>query len=263
MGATYVTDTRVPVTWVKVGPCIVTQVKNEDKDGYFAIQLGFESKKLKNTSKSLQGHLKKALKNDNFPLHQDSEGQAKHKAQKFPRYIKEIRLDSESDLKVGDVVKLSDVFKKGDEVVVTGVSKGKGFAGVVKRHHFAGGPKTHGQSDRERAPGSIGQRTTPGRVWKGKRMAGRMGQDTVSIKNLIVAEVDDKEGLIAISGGLPGSTGGLLIVRKTGSGKLEELVEETPVAQVVQGEEEASGEEKKSADVPEGTQAEAKVEDKK
>jgi len=159
MGAVYVKDRRFPVTWIKVGPCVVTNVKNIEKDGYIAVQLGAGSKKSKSLTKPLQNHLKNVIK--------DKEA---------PRYLKEIRVESDTELKVGDLIKVGDVLKSGDVVAITGISKGKGFAGVVKRWGFHGGPKTHGQSDRERAPGSIGQRTTPGRVYKGKKMGGRMGK---------------------------------------------------------------------------------------
>src|SRR3970040_834853 len=118
---------------------------------------------------------------------------------KAPRFLREIRVDASPDFKVGDVITLSDIFKKGDEIAVTGTSKGKGFAGVVKRWKCAGGPRTHGQSDRLRAPGSIGQGTTPGRVYKGKKMAGRMGQDTVTIKNLVVVDVEPEQGILSLS----------------------------------------------------------------
>jgi large subunit ribosomal protein L3 len=235
MGATYIQDTRIPVTWVKAGPCIVTQIKKLSCDGYWAAQIGFEDKKIKNISKPLQGHLKK--------ISQIS----KVKSQKFfPRYLREIRTDGEPDVKVGDQILVSDLFKKGDLVAVSGISKGKGFAGVVKRWHFAGGPKTHGQSDRQRAPGSIGQGTTPGRVFKGKHMAGRMGGEAKTIKNLIVVDVVSEEGRIAISGSLPGSTDSLLVIKKIGSGKLEELVEETPEIQIHEGEGVTEGAEKES-----------------
>jgi large subunit ribosomal protein L3 len=217
MGATYVEDTRVPVTWVKAGPCIVTQIKKMDSDGYWAVQLGYGEKKTKNITKPLKGHLEKAI----------AKSSLKDKT-KLPRYIREIRLDNEPEVKEGDQILVSDLFKKGDVVSVSGISKGKGFAGVVKRWHFAGGPKTHGQSDRQRAPGSIGQGTTPGRVYKGKHMAGRMGGDTVTVKNLIITEIDKEGGRMAISGALPGPTEGLLIIKKIGSGKLSELVEEVP-----------------------------------
>ena len=227
MSQTFIEGTRIPVTWVKAGPCVVTQVKTMDKDGYWAVQLGFSEKRIKNVSKPLQGHLKGAIKD-----------------KKAPRFLREVRLDAESELKVGEVVKLSDIFRKGDVVSVSGTSKGKGFAGAIKRHHFAGGPKTHGQSDRHRAPGSIGQGTTPGRVLKGKKMAGRMGSDRVTIKNLIVADIDKDNELIAISGPIPGVPGGLLEIKKLKSGSLEELVEEAPQV-VEQVEEEETKEEKK------------------
>jgi large subunit ribosomal protein L3 len=211
MSQAFVEGTRVPVTWIKAGPCIVTQVKTVEKDGYWSVQLGFAEKRIKNVTKPLQGHLKGAVKDN-----------------KAPRFLREVRLETESDLKVGDIVKLTQIFKKGDVVSVAGTSKGKGFAGVVKRWHFAGGPKTHGQSDRHRAPGSIGQGTTPGRVLKGKHMAGRMGSDRVTVKNLIVVDVNAEKELIAVSGPVPGVPGGLLEIKKLKSGSLEDLVEEAP-----------------------------------
>ena len=135
-----------------------------------------------------------------------------------PRFLREIRVDEVLDLpKVGETINASDVLKAGDIVDVTGVSKGKGYAGVVKRHHFKGGPRTHGQSDRERAPGSIGQTTTPGRVYKGKRMAGRMGHENVTIKNQIIADVLDN--LVLIKGLVPGPKNGLISIKKVGEGK--------------------------------------------
>ncbi len=201
MGAVYIANRRYPVTWIKLPPCVVTQIKHDEKDGYMAVQLGTGSKKTKNIPKPLQGHLKTA------------------ENQKFaPRYIREVRIKEQTELKVGDEVKAGDVIKPGDIVTVMGVSKGKGFAGVVKRWRFAGGPKTHGQSDRERAPGSIGQRTTPGRVYKGKKMAGRMGSERVTVKNLSVIDLDEKNQLAAIKGAIPGSLDGLIIIRKTGEG---------------------------------------------
>ena len=231
MSQTFVEGTRVPVTWITVGPCVVTQIKNPDTDGYWAVQLGFGKKEIKNITKPLQGHLR---------------GVTQEK--KAPRFLREIRLEAKPDFKVGDVLKLVDVFKIGDLVNVTGISKGKGFAGVVKRWHFAGGPKTHGQSDRLRAPGSIGQGTTPGRVYKGKHMAGRMGQDRITVKNLIVAEMDSEKDKIALSGPVPGSTGSLLLIKKVASGKLEELVEEAPEV-IIQQVEEVKKEKKESEEV--------------
>jgi large subunit ribosomal protein L3 len=204
MGAVYISDRRFPVTWVKIEPNIVTQVKLTEKNGYEAVQLGIGSKKIKNITKPLQNHLKSVVRDG-----------------KYPRYIKEVKIQKDSEIRVGDLIKLADIFKKGDVVTVTGTSKGKGFAGVVKRWHFAGGPKTHGQSDRERAPGSIGQRTTPGRVYKGKKMAGRMGTDRVTVKGLKVLDLDLDSDQIAITGAIPGKTGGLIFIQKIKESELK------------------------------------------
>lgn len=222
---TFVEGFKVAVTKVAAGPCVVTAIKNESRDGYWAIQLGYSSRRLKNTTKPLQGHLKSTSKDN-----------------KTPRFLKEVRTEKEPELKVGDEIKVSDIFHPGDLIAVSGISKGKGFAGGVKRHGFAGGPRTHGQSDRERAPGSIGQTTTPGRVYKGKRMAGRMGGEQVTVKNLHVISVNPETGEMEISGQIPGIPGGLIVIKKIKSGSLKELEHET-VAQVVEGE--AEGEEKK------------------
>lgn len=237
---TFIEGFRIPVTKVAAGPCVVTQIKNMDRDGYWAIQLGLSSKNSKNTSKSLQGHLKQTSKDN-----------------KFPRFLREIRVDKEPELKVGDEVKSSDVFNPGDIVSVAGISKGKGFAGVVKRHGFRGGPRTHGQSDRERAPGSIGQTTTPGRVYKGKRMAGRMGSDQVTVKNLHIISVDADLGEIEVSGQIPGTVGSLVTITKIKSGSLKELEHET-VAQIVEGETPAG----ESGEIKEG-EPESKAEEPK
>jgi large subunit ribosomal protein L3 len=215
MTQTFIEGFRIPVTKVTLGPCTVIQVKNEKKDGYWAVQLGFGTKKTKNTSKQLQGHYKKANTN--------------------PRYIKEVRLTSEPKYNVGDVITVSDIFKAGDVISVTAVNKGKGFAGGVRRFNFRGGPKTHGQSDRHRAPGSIGQTTTPGRVYKGKRMAGRMGGVQITTKNLHVLEVNSESNELLISSPIPGRTGIFLTVDKIRSGSLKDLEHEV-VAQVVETE---------------------------
>ena len=220
---TYVEGFRVPVTKVAAGPCVVTHIKKIDADGYWAIQLGFSLRKAKNTSKSLQGHLKA-----NKQISKSTNKQV------FPRYLREVRVDKEPEVKVGDEIKVSEILSAGDIVAVTAVSKGKGFAGVVKKHHFRGGPRTHGQSDRERAPGSIGQTTTPGRVYKGKKMAGRMGGEQVTIKNLHIVSVNPETNEIEISGQIPGSLGSLIVINKLKSGSLKELEHET-VAQVVEG----------------------------
>jgi len=252
MSQTFVEGRRVPVTKVVAGPCVVTQVKKMDKDGYWAVQLGFGEKRIKNVTKPLQGHLKSFIKDN-----------------KAPRFLAEVRLDKEPEritgetLNVGEILKVSDIFSVGDIIQVTGTSKGKGFAGVVKRWHFRGGPRTHGQSDRERAPGSIGQTTTPGRVFKGKKMAGRMGNERVTLKNLQVVSVNPETNEIDISGPVPGIPGGLLIIKRISEGKLEGIQEVQ--AQVVEGEAVAEGaaEEKKeevpvaeAAKVPEGSQNE-------
>lgn len=217
MGQTFVEGRRVSITKVLAGPCVVTQVKSIDKDGYWAVQLGFGERRIKTISKALQGHLKGAIKE-----------------KMAPRFLLEIRLDKEPDLKVGDVVRASDVFQKGDIVSVSGISKGKGFAGGVKRWGFHGGPRTHGQSDRERAPGSIGQTTTPGRVLRGKHMAGRMGGAQVTVKNLQVISVNPETNEIELSGPIPGIPGKPVLINKLASGKLEGITEVQ--AQVVEEE---------------------------
>ena len=209
MSQTFVGETRVPVTMVKIGSTKVTQVKNTDKDGYKAIQIGLDTKKAKSTSKPLQGH---------FKASQDT-------TENYPKHLSEVRLDNDSEFKLGDSIKISDVLSVGDTVRVTGVSKGKGFQGGIKRYGFAGGSKTHGQSDRHRAPGSIGQGTTPGRVWKGKKMAGRMGQDTITIKNLKVVGIDQEKGLISISGPIPGTVGSVIVIKRMNERENTENVE--------------------------------------
>lgn len=216
MAQAFVDNTRVPVTLLQAGPCSITQVRTEDKDGYWAVQLGFGSKRSKHVSKALQGHSRKSQKNS--------------KNQNFPRYFREIRLDSEPEEKLGDKLSVADIFVVGDLVQVTGTSKGKGFAGGMKRWGFAGGPRTHGQSDRPRSPGSIGQGTTPGRVHKGKKMAGRMGNDTVTVKNLKVVSVNYDTNELALSGPVPGVPGGLVVVKRISEKQdLPEKIEQNQV----------------------------------
>ena len=188
----------VPVTVVEAGPCVVVQVKTKETDGYEAVQLGFEE--TKRLSKPEKGHI---------------EQQARAVQAKMPmlRNLRELRVDAASQHKVGEKVDAS-VFKRGDVVDVVGISKGKGFAGVVKRHHFSGGPKTHGQSDRHRAPGAIGSGTTPGRIYKGKRMAGRMGNERVTVQNVRVVEADPARNLILIRGTVPGGVNGIILIKK-------------------------------------------------
>ena len=183
------------VTAVEAGPCCVVQVKTEDIDGYNAVQLGFGEAKRVNSPQ--QGHLKDLGKY---------------------RYLREFRVDDTGEFAVGDKVDVS-MLEAGDLVDVIGISKSKGFAGVVKRHHFAGGPKTHGQSDRHRAPGSIGATTSPGRVFKGTRMPGRMGADQVTAQNLEVFQADPERNLLLVKGAVPGSKNGLLLIKKLSKGK--------------------------------------------
>ena len=184
----------VAVTAIQAGPSVVTQIKSRDKDGYDAIQVGFVENKVKQSQLSSpeKGHLR-GLEN--------------------VRYLREFRTDDISSVKCGDKVDVG-FLKHGDLVNVTGLSKGKGFAGVVKRHHFAGGPKTHGQTDRHRAPGSIGATTFPGRVLKGKRMAGHMGNKGVTARNLEVIQADPERNLLLVKGAVPGANGGLLVIEK-------------------------------------------------
>ncbi len=179
------------VTVVEAGPMVVTQVKTVVKDGYDAVQVGYgERKKL---NKPMRGHLKAAGTN--------------------ARLVKEFRSPAASEYNVGDKIGL-ELFTEGDLVHVTGTSRGRGFAGGVRRHNFHGGPKTHGQSDRHRAPGSIGSGTTPGRVLKGQRMAGHMGAVQVTSKNLRVIAKDEGKGLLLIEGAVPGATNGTVRVRR-------------------------------------------------
>ena len=189
---------RIPVTLIDVKGISVVSVKTADKDKYQAIQLGFG--KTKKASKAELGHAKGAKRDG------------------APKFLREVRILTDEALpEVGTDVNPTEVLKAGDIVNISGVSKGKGFAGVVKRHGFHGGPKTHGQSDRHRAPGAIGQGTTPGRVYRGKRMAGRMGSDNVTIANLKVVDVDSET--VMIKGLVPGIINSLLVIKKTGEDK--------------------------------------------
>jgi len=183
------------VTAIEAGPCFVIQVKNEAKDGYNAVQLGFGEAKVLNSPK--KGHVKEI-------------GQFKH--------LREFQVDDVNSVQVGQKFD-ADMFKPGDLINVSGISKGKGFAGVVKRYHFAGGPKTHGQSDRHRARGSVGATTSPGRVFKGTRMAGHMGDRRVTQRNLKVLNVDLARHLLLVRGAVPGAKKGLLLIKKAGEGK--------------------------------------------
>jgi large subunit ribosomal protein L3 len=186
---------NIPCTIVETGPCVVTQVKTLEKDGYKAVQLGFGDRKEKRTSQPMKGHFKKA-------------GVApKRKLVEFKNFDKEFN--------AGDEVKVDDVFNEGEYVSVIGTSKGKGFQGVVKRHGFAGvGQATHGQHNRGRAPGSIGAASYPARVFKGMRMAGQMGNKRVTIENLEIIKVMPEEGLLVLKGAIPGHKGAIVLIRK-------------------------------------------------
>ena len=191
--------TRISITEVSVPDNAVVQVKTDEKDKYSAVQIGIGKKK--KPTKPTLGHAKKA------------------KLEVVPAIIREVKVEKENQLKSGDFLKVEQVFKPGDIVNVSGTSKGKGFAGVVKRYNFRGGPKTHGQSDRLRAPGSIGQGTTPGRVYKGKRMAGRMGHKIVTVKNLKVISLDEGNKKLYISGLIPGVRNSIVWITRTGEDK--------------------------------------------
>jgi large subunit ribosomal protein L3 len=185
---------NLPCTVLEVGPCVVTQIKTEDVDGYNAIQLGWGEAKDKNTSKALQGHVQKASTS------------AKKKFVEFT--------DFEGEIALGQVLTV-DLFEEGDFVDVAGTSKGKGFQGVVKRHGFAGvGQATHGQHNRLRAPGSIGAGSDPSRVFKGMRMAGRMGGKRAKVQNLVVLKVDAEKNLLVVKGSVPGAKNSTVIIEK-------------------------------------------------
>lgn len=185
----------IPVTVIEAGPCYVAQIKTIERDGYSAVQMGFEDTKPRRLTRPQMQHLRKS---------------------KLPplRYLREFRARGE-DLAFEEGQKLTvEMFEEGEWVDVVGTSKGRGFAGTVKRHGFSGGPKTHGQSDRHRAPGSVGACTTPGRVFKGKRMPGRMGNERVTVQGLKVVLVDPERNLLAVRGAVPGANGGLLMIQQ-------------------------------------------------
>jgi len=182
----------IPVTVIKAGPCVVVQKKTVETDGYNALQLGFEEISEKKVNKPLLGHFKK------FGV-------------KPFRILKEFRIENIDDFEIGQEIKVS-MFKEGDIVDVTGWSKGRGFAGAMKRWGFRGGPKSHG-SKFHRQLGSVGQHTEPAKIWKGKKMSGRYGNERVTIRNLEVLKVDAENNLLVVKGGVPGARGGLLLIR--------------------------------------------------
>ena len=180
----------VPVTLIEAGPCVVTQVKTMERDGYEAVQLGFDN--LKWPNKPMQGHLR---------------------ASRASRYLREVKADDASEFSVGQTLGV-DIFAEGEKVDVIGRSKGRGFAGTMKRHGFGGGPRTHGQSDRARAPGSIGGGTTPGKVFKGLKMAGHMGNRRITVKGLEIVGVDTDRNILMVKGGIPGAPNSLVQIRR-------------------------------------------------
>ncbi len=196
LGMTQVYDAQnvlVPVTVVEAGPCPVVQVKTTENDGYNAVQLGFSKKKSKNTSSAEQAHAKKAG------------------LEETPRVLSEVRLEAASDLKVGDVVTVA-AFTEGQTVDVIGITKGKGFQGVVKRFRVAGGPASHGSMFHRRI-GSVGMRQTPGRVWKNQAMPGHMGQLRRTVQNLTIVKVLADKNILLVKGAIPGANGDDVIVR--------------------------------------------------
>lgn len=186
---------NVACTVIEAGPCVITQVKSQETDGYNSVQMGFDDKKEKNTSRAELGHFKKA---NTAP---------KREVVEFKDFDKEVNL--------GDILSVADILAEGDWLDITGTSKGRGFQGVVKRHGFGGvGEATHGQDDRQRAPGSIGACSTPSRVFKGMRMGGQMGCNQVKVENLQVVKVLPEKNVVLVKGAVPGAKGGYLIMTK-------------------------------------------------
>ena len=190
----------VPVTVIEAGPCVVIQKKETSKDGYEALQLGFGPKKAQRVNKPQQGHMGKAGKGP-FGV------------------LREFRIEDASSYEVGQEIKVSDLFKAGDLVDVTGTSKGRGFAGVIKRWNFRGFPGSHGTHEYFRHGGSIGNRSYPGRVFKGKKMAGHLGDKRASVQNLEVVDIRDENNLLLVKGSVPGSKRGVLLIRRAVKGK--------------------------------------------
>jgi len=185
-------DRLIPVTVIEAGPCVVSQVKTVKRDGYSAAQIAFGDIRADKVNKPAKGHFDKAGVDPR-------------------KHLAEVRLDGDDKVKVGDEWKVS-MFEAGANVHVTGTSKGKGFAGVMKRHNFGGGPGGHG-SHFHRAPGSVGQASTPSRIFRGQRMAGHMGDKTITVRNLEVVKVDPEQNLLLVKGAVPGAKGALLTIR--------------------------------------------------
>ncbi|WP_027357756.1 50S ribosomal protein L3 [Desulforegula conservatrix] len=194
MTSLFTSDGRlVPVTVLEVGPCVVTQIKTNEKDGYEAIQIGFGEKKAKKTTKPLQGHFEKS-------------------GGTFYSALKEFRIDNPADYKLGQAL-TADIFAVGEKLVVSGLSKGRGFSGTIKRHGFTRGPETHGCRN-VREPGSIGCATWPGKVIKGKKMPGRFGVDRTTVKNLVVMDIRPEYNVILVKGAVPGHNMGIVEIKK-------------------------------------------------
>jgi len=185
----------IPVTVLKVGPCVVTQVKTEEKDGYTSVQLGFDEISSAKLNKPVSGHIKKA-------------------SDKGFRVLREFRTDADDKFEMGNLISV-DMFSIGDKVNIAGISKGRGFQGTIKRHRFHRGPETHG-SRNHREPGSIGNSAWPGRVIKGKKMPGHMGSDRVTVKNLTIVDIMNDENILLVKGPVPGFKTGVLEVKKAG-----------------------------------------------
>ncbi len=235
--------TRVPVTVIAAEPNTILAVRTQEKDGYSSAQIG--TGQSKHTNKPMLGHIKKA------------------NLEKAPRFIKETRVTEEllTDVQAGQSIAIADVVKSGDLVDIQGVSKGKGFQGGIKRWGFHGGPASHGQSDRHRAPGSIGSGTTPGRVYKGKKMAGQMGAAQVTVKKLTVFDIDDKEGKLEVMGSVPGPNNGFLVITVVGENKkyvgpVREEVEEPVVEEKLKANVEAGAKEVLEAETAEEAESE-------
>lgn len=202
VGMTTTYDERgrnTPCTVLQAGPCVITQIKTATKDQYDAVQLAYDEKKNKNTTKPLLKHFEKA---NTTP---------KKKLVEFKNFTE----DYPSDLQLGDTIQASDVFREGDKIDVIATTKGKGFQGVVKRHNFSGvGQRTHGQHNRDRAPGAIGACSTPSRVFKGMKMAGQMGNERKTVQNLKIIKIIPEENLIIVKGSVPGATKNYLVLNK-------------------------------------------------
>ena len=202
LGMTQIYDAQsraVPVTVIKAGPCHVVQVKQPDADGYSAIQIAFGDIKAKQVNKPIQGHYAKA-------------------GVEPARYLVEVRVEDPSAYQVGQKIVVSDVLEEGKLADVTGLSKGKGFQGVMRRHNFSGQGAAHGNHKKHRAPGSIGACATPSRVFKGMRMAGRMGGDQVTTLNLLIVGVDTERNLLMLRGAVPGANGSMVVIREAVKG---------------------------------------------